>query len=205
MPTMGKVRKAPGGSAQHSKSTGHNSSKPQKKRNLGPPPPPQRGGVELVDPRVQEQLKTYDEALSLFHQQKFARAKQGLEEVLKGPSKELADRARVHLKIAEQRMKPTQEHNPRGAEDHYQRGVAMMNIGRFVEALPRFVPAPDVHHGHAALVMVFRAARIVFLRGLHALLGNFQMHARAVRQFLARTFQHFFQSLLGAGEFLLMK
>src|SRR2546429_7681510 len=132
MPTMGKVRKAPGGSAQHSKSTGHNSSKPQKKRNLGPPPPPQRGGVELVDPRVQEQLKTYDEALSLIHQQKFARAKQGLEEVLKGPSKELADRARVHLKIAEQRMKPTQEHNPRGAEDHYQRGVAMRSEERRV-------------------------------------------------------------------------
>src|SRR5207237_2394283 len=112
MPTMGQVRKAPGGSAQHSKSTGHNSSKPQKKKNLRPPPPPQRGGLELVDPRVQEQLKTYDEALGLLHQQKFSRAKQVLEDVLKGPSKELADRARVHLKIVDQRMKPTQEQNP---------------------------------------------------------------------------------------------
>src|SRR5207244_2315956 len=132
MPTMGKVRKAPGGSAQHSKSTGHNSSKPQKKRNLGPAPPPQRGGVELVEPRVQEQLKTYDEALSLFHQQKFARAKQGLEEVLKGPSKELADRARVHLKIAEQRMKTTQEDNQRAAEDQYKHGGARWHNQRSV-------------------------------------------------------------------------
>jgi len=37
--------------------------------------------------------------------------------VLEGPSKELADRARMHVKIAEQRMKPSQEQNPRTAEN----------------------------------------------------------------------------------------
>jgi len=36
---------------------------------------------------VQAQLKLYDEALTLFHQQKFARAKEELEEVLKGRAK----------------------------------------------------------------------------------------------------------------------
>lgn len=155
MPVMAKVRKASGGSAHHSKSSGHKSSKPQKKKSLGPAPPPQRGGVELVDPRVQEQLKIYDEALNLFHQQKFSRAKQGLEEVLRGPSKELSDRARVHLKIVEQRMKPTPEQNPRSAEDHYQRGVAMMNIGRWDEARESLDrarrAAPKADHIHYAL------------------------------------------------------
>ncbi len=112
---MAKVRKAPGGAAHHSKSAGHTSSKLQKKKTLGTAPPPQRGGVELVDPRVQAQLKTYDEALALFHQQKFARAKQELEEVLKGPSKELADRARMHLKIAEQARKAA----PKADHIHY--------------------------------------------------------------------------------------
>ncbi|PYT78807.1 MAG: hypothetical protein DMG40_19200 [Acidobacteria bacterium] len=152
---MAKVRKAPGGSARHATGVGHASSKLQKKKNLGPPPPPQRGGVELVDPRVQEQLKTYDEALGLFHQQKFSRAKQVLEDVLKGPSKELADRARVHLKIVDQRMKPTQEQNPRSAEEHYQRGVAMMNIGRWDEARESLdkarKAAPKADHVHYAL------------------------------------------------------
>lgn len=108
--------------------------KSQKRKSLAPAHPPQRGGVELVDPRVQAQMKIYDEALVLFHQQKFQRAKQELEKVLEGPSKELADRARMHLKIAEQRMKPTQEQNPKSAEDHYQRGVAMMNLGRWDDA-----------------------------------------------------------------------
>jgi len=127
----------------------------KKKKPLGAPPPPQRGGVELVDPLVQAQLKTYDEALSLFHQQKFAKAKQGLEEVLKGPSKELADRARMHLKITEQRMKPSTEQNPRTAEEHYQRGVAMMNIGRWDDARESLdkarKAAPKADHIHYAL------------------------------------------------------
>jgi len=151
MRSMAKVRKASAGSPGHSKGA----SKLQKKKGLGAPPPPQRGGVELVDPRVQAQLKTYDEALALFHQQKFARAKQELEEVLKGPSKELADRARVHLKIVEQRMKPTHEENPRSAEDHYQRGVAMMNIGRWDDARESLdkarKAAPKADHIHYAL------------------------------------------------------
>src|SRR5712692_11004037 len=101
MRCMAKARKAAGRSSSHSKSSAHGSSKSLKKKSLGTPPPVQRGGVELVDPRVQAQLKTYDEALALFHQQKFARAKQELEKVLEGPSKELADRARMHVKIAE--------------------------------------------------------------------------------------------------------
>lgn len=88
----------------------------------------------MVDPRVQAQMKLYDEALLLFHQQKFQRAKQELEKVIEGPSKELADRARMHIKIAEQRMKPSQEQNPRNFEEHYQRGVAMMNLGRWDDA-----------------------------------------------------------------------
>jgi tetratricopeptide (TPR) repeat protein len=109
-------------------------SKMKKRKGLSAPPPVQRGGVELVNPLVQAQMKTYDEALALFHQQKYAKAKQELEKVVEGPSKELADRAKMHIKIAEQRMKPTSEQNPKTAEEHYQRGVAMMNLGRWDEA-----------------------------------------------------------------------
>jgi tetratricopeptide (TPR) repeat protein len=110
------------------------SSKSRKKKNLAPPPPHSRGGVELVDPLVQSQLKSYEEALTLFQQQKFARAKQELEKVANGPSRELADRARVHLRIVEQRMKPSAEQSFRTAEDHYQRGVTLMNLARWDEA-----------------------------------------------------------------------
>jgi tetratricopeptide (TPR) repeat protein len=152
---MAKVRKTSARSSGGSKSGLRGQSKLNKKKTLNPPPPAQRGGVELVDPRVQAQLKVYDEALSLFHQQRFAKAKQELERVLEGPSKELADRARMHISIAEQRMKPSTEQNPRTADEHYQRGVAMMNIGRWDDARESLQKArkaaPKADHIHYAL------------------------------------------------------
>jgi tetratricopeptide (TPR) repeat protein len=126
-----------------------------KKKGTLPPRVPQRGGVELVDPLVQAQLKTYEEAMSLFHQQKFQRAKAELEKVMAGPSKELADRARTHLRITEQRMKPSHDQNPKSPEEHYQRGVAMMNLGRWDEARESLEKsrklAPKADHVHYAL------------------------------------------------------
>ena len=152
---MTKARKPSSGSSTRSHGTARNQSKLQKKKTLTPPLPAQRGGVELVDPRVQAQLKLYDEALALFHQQKFSRAKQELEKVVEGPSKELADRARMHVKIAEQRMRPAHEQNPRTAEEHYQRGVTMMNIGRWDDARESLdkarKAAPKADHIHYAL------------------------------------------------------
>ena len=155
---MGKANRPSAGASGRRKGGSRRPSKTLKKKTLVPPPPAQRGGVELIDPRVQAQLKVYDEALALFHQQKFSKAKQELEKVLEGPSKELADRARVHLKIAEQRTRPTHEQNPRTAEEHYQRGVAMMNVGRWDEAREsldkarKAAPRADyIHYALAAL------------------------------------------------------
>jgi tetratricopeptide (TPR) repeat protein len=155
---MVKAHKPNRGSSSRPKDAAHGQSKALKRKPLVSQHPPQRGGVELVDPRVQAQLKLYDEALSQFHQQKYAKAKQDLEKVLEGPSKELADRARMHLKIAEQRMKPSHEQNPRTADEHYQRGVAMMNVGRWDDAREsldkarKAAPKADyIHYALAAL------------------------------------------------------
>jgi len=135
--------------------SGHLTKAKSKKKGTLPPRVPQHGGVELVDPLVQAQLKTYEEAMSLFHQQKFQRAKAELEKVMAGPSKELADRARTHLRITEQRMKPSHDQNPKSPEEHYQRGVAMMNLGRWDEARESLERsrklAPKADHVHYAL------------------------------------------------------
>ena len=151
MRAMAKVNKS---SSHRAKTSAHLQAKPKKGKGL-PAQPPQRGGVELVDPMVQAQMKLYEEAMSLFHQQKFQRAKQELEKVIAGPSKELADRARTHLRITEQRMKPTSDQNPKTPEEHYQRGVAMMNLGRWDEARESLEKArklaPKADHVHYAL------------------------------------------------------
>jgi len=151
---MAKVQKTSSGSSGRSKASSKNSSK-SKKKNALPAPPQQRGGVEMVDPLVRAQMKLYEEAMGLFHQQKFQRSKQELEKVLEGPSRELADRARTHLRIVEQRMKPSSEQNPKSPEEHYQRGVAMMNLGRWDEARESLEKArklaPKADHIHYAL------------------------------------------------------
>ena len=148
---MAKVQKSSSGRARPSP---HAKAKSSKKNSLQAPPQ-QPGGVEQVDPQVQAQMKVYEVAMALFHQQKFQRAKQELEKVIAGPSKELADRARTHLRITEQRMKPVAEQNPKSPEDHYQRGVAMMNLGRWDEARESLEKArklaPKADHVHYAL------------------------------------------------------
>jgi tetratricopeptide (TPR) repeat protein len=85
-------------------------------------------------PAKQAQLKLYEEALTLFQQQKFQRAKQSLEKVIEGPSKELGERARVHLRICEQRISRPPVPVLKSAEDHYTQGVALMNLGRWDDA-----------------------------------------------------------------------
>ncbi len=95
---------------------------------------PRTPPIDLVDPRVQAQLKMYEEALRNFQQQKFQKAKELLEKVIAAPSKELADRALVHLRVCEQRIGRTPVSSLRSPEDHYQHGVAMMNHGRWDEA-----------------------------------------------------------------------
>jgi tetratricopeptide (TPR) repeat protein len=95
----------------------------------------------VVDPAVEQQLKMYEEALQHFQQQRYAKAKPLFEKVLTGPSKEFADRARVHLRITEQRLQPTVTTTPRTPEEHYQQGVAMMNLGRWDEAREHLLKA----------------------------------------------------------------
>ena len=96
--------------------------------------PTRKPVAEVVDPRLHQQLKTYEEAVRQFHNQKYHKAKEDFEKVLTGPSKELADRAKVHLRICQQRISRLPEFNPRTSDEHYQHGVAMMNLGRWDEA-----------------------------------------------------------------------
>jgi tetratricopeptide (TPR) repeat protein len=80
------------------------------------------------------QLKAYEEGLKYFQLQKFPRAKQSLEKALEGPSRELQDRAQMHIRICDQRGARTPVPTVKTSEDHYTQGVALMNLGRWDEA-----------------------------------------------------------------------
>jgi tetratricopeptide (TPR) repeat protein len=88
----------------------------------------------MTDPRAQQQQKFYEEAMRYFHEQKLLRAKQSFEKVIDGPSRELADRAQIHLRICERRIHRLPESAPRSTEELYHHGVAMMNLGRWEES-----------------------------------------------------------------------
>jgi tetratricopeptide (TPR) repeat protein len=85
-------------------------------------------------PAKQQQIKMYEEGLHYFQQQKYPRAKQSFERAVEGPSKELQDRAKMHLRICDQRISRSPAAAPKSAEDHYTQGVALMNLGRWDEA-----------------------------------------------------------------------
>jgi len=108
------------------KSKGLATAKARAKEKAAPPDP--------LAPAKQAQLKAYEEALKYFQQQKFQRAKESLGRVVEGPSKELSDRAQMHIKICEQRIARMPAAAPKSAEDHYTQGVALMNLGRWDEA-----------------------------------------------------------------------
>jgi tetratricopeptide (TPR) repeat protein len=90
-------------------------------------------GIVSTDANFQAALEQYEAAMKFFVQQKFERAKGLLEKVCGGPSRELADRAAVHLNVCNQRL---QEKRPvlRTSDDHYNAGIVQMNSGRFDEA-----------------------------------------------------------------------
>jgi tetratricopeptide (TPR) repeat protein len=132
--------------------------KTSKTKNMRAKTSPRKRPEELMDPRALMQLKQYDDAVRYFNQQKLQRAIQEFEKVIAGPNKELADRARVHHRVCQQRLSRAQESQPRSAEDHYHRGISMMNLGRWDEAREhlerarKLAPKADfVHYAMAAL------------------------------------------------------
>jgi len=130
---MPKAGKKPRSRHRSTATRGRAQSKQLKKKVL-PTNNLSRPGIELADPRVKGQLKQYEDAVLLVHQQKYNKARQEFEKVIAGPSRELADRARTHIRVVEQRLARLAEQSPRSPEEHYQQGVTMMNLGRWDEA-----------------------------------------------------------------------
>lgn len=113
---------------------------------------------ETVDPQIAAVIKLYAEATKHFNKQSYRRAKEVFEKVLVGPSRELADRARVHLVICEQRMHREAPVHLRSADDHYHYAVSQINLGNYEEARARLERArklaPKADYVYYALASV---------------------------------------------------
>jgi tetratricopeptide (TPR) repeat protein len=110
------------------------------------------------DPRVTQALQNYEAGLRALQEHKFEKAKPLFLKVLAGPSKELTDRATVHLNICNQHLERSNATQFKSVEEHYDYAVSLMNVGDYVtarehiEKLLKQAPKTDfVIYGLAAL------------------------------------------------------
>ena len=97
------------------------------------PPRPQPPMKASEDPKLVQVVKDYEQALKALQAQKFDRAKPLLEKVLTAGSKELSDRAAIHLNICNQQLAKTSQKFGNAAEQ-YDYAVSLMNMGDYVGA-----------------------------------------------------------------------
>jgi len=109
------------------------------------------------DPRYAQAVQNYEAGLRAMQEHKFDKAKTHLQKVIGGPSKELADRANVHLSTCNQHAEKI-ANQFKTPEEHFDYAVSLMNLGDYVtarehlEKLTKQVPAADyVAYGLAAL------------------------------------------------------
>jgi len=109
------------------------------------------------DPRFAQAVQNYEAGLRAMQERKFEKAKAHLQKVLAGPSKELVDRALVHLSTCNQHSERASAQF-KSPEEHYDYAVSLMNVGDYVSArehlekLSKQVPQADyVLYGLAAL------------------------------------------------------
>lgn len=79
-------------------------------------------------------VKEYALAMKYFSRQKYRRARKILQKLLTAPSRELAERARVHLNMCEQRLQRPTPPKFKSGDDYYNYGVSMANLHRYTEA-----------------------------------------------------------------------
>ncbi len=110
------------------------------------------------DPRVAQALQNYEAGLRALQEHKFDKAKPLFQKVLAGPSRDLTDRAAIHLSICNQHLERTASTQFKSVEEHYDYAVSLMNVGDYVtarehlEKLIKQAPKTDfVIYGLAAL------------------------------------------------------
>jgi tetratricopeptide (TPR) repeat protein len=110
------------------------------------------------DPRVTQALQNYEAGLRALQEHKFDKAKPLFQKVLAGPSKELTDRATIHLSICNQHLERSTTTQFKNVEEHFDFAVSLMNDGDYItarehiEKLLKQAPKTDfVVYGLAAL------------------------------------------------------
>jgi len=111
--------------------------------------------VVRVD-RSPNQLASFESAMRLFHTRQFREARDLFAEAARGPGRDVANRAQLHIAMCDRRLQQTTV-NLRSAEDYYNYGVALINSRNVKEARAHLEKAleisPAADHIHYALAL----------------------------------------------------
>lgn len=110
------------------------------------------------DPRFTQAVQNYEAGVKAMQERKFERAKALFEKVMAAGSRELADRAAVHLNTCQQQLARASNSGFKSAEEHYDYVISLMNAADYegarthLEKLQKQVPKADyVWYGMAVL------------------------------------------------------
>ena len=97
-----------------------------------PPAPPQKPMFK-EDPGFAQAVQNYEAAIKAMQEHKFDKAKTLLEKIIAGGTRELLDRARVHLSLCNQQLAGVAT-TFKTQEEHFDYAVSLMNSGQFDQA-----------------------------------------------------------------------
>ena len=105
---------------------------------------------------AQAQIKSFEQAVRLFHARKFAEAREVFAKAAAGPNKEMAHNADLHMRMCDRRLeKPVVD--LKTADERYNYAVAMINARNLGEAQQHLEAAlkldPQADHIYYALAL----------------------------------------------------
>jgi tetratricopeptide (TPR) repeat protein len=110
------------------------------------------------DPRFAQAVQNYEAGLRAMQERKFEKAKVLFQKVVASGSRELADRASVHLNTCNQHLERAASTSFKTVEEHFDYAISLMNLGDYIAArehldkLAKQAPQADyVHYGLATL------------------------------------------------------
>jgi len=164
--------------------------------------------MDRSDPQFRAALKDFTAATRLFRKESYAKAQGLFEKVVSSPAHELAERARVHLALCQQRRARSAP-APKNPEEYYNVGVAELNARHLELAIEHLSKADKTAPNREHVKYALAAA--------HALQGNTDIAIehlkvaialRSGNRFLARSDEDFqpvasdprFKRLVSSGD-----
>ena len=132
--------------------------KPQASKASNPPDPrnSSHGGHSAAAGGPTDQFTSFEAAVKLFHARQFKDARDLFAKATRGPERDVANRAQLHLAMCDGRLQRASV-TLGTAEDYYNYGVALINSRNLIEARAHLEKAlemsPSADHVHYALAL----------------------------------------------------